>query len=99
MKKGFEWSIQVFATIVLGVISAGIFYAALSGSTPPANASNENITMDTSCNNDNDCTNNLDGSKCMVIYPGEFESFCGCLTSADCVDRRNEICDSNNKCI
>ena len=101
MEKGFEWPVLLIGAIILVVISAGIFWAALAGKTPPIASAepDETVSMDKSCKNDNDCTSNLDGTKCMVIYPGDFTSFCGCITSAECVDRRSGACGSNNKCI
>jgi len=96
MRKGFEWSVNLLVAIILGVVAAGIFWSALVGKTPPTKA--EPVKLTEGCNNDNDCLNNLDGAKCLVIYPGDFKSFCGCLASEDCLDRGSEICGSDNKC-
>lgn len=97
MLKGFEWSVNLIVALILAVIAAGVFWAALAGKTPlTANA--EPVKLDESCKNDNDCTANLDGPKCLVIYPGDFTAFCGCLASIDCAGRRSGMCGSNNKC-
>ena len=100
MRKGFEWSVNLVAAVILGVVAAGIFWSALNGSTAPvAYASPTPVKLDNSCKSDNDCTSNLDGARCVVIYPGDFNAFCGCLMSLDCAGRRSGVCDSTNKCV
>ena len=97
MKKGFEWSVNLLVAVILAVVAAGIFWSALSGKPSPAKA--ETVKLNEGCNNDGDCINNLDGSKCLTIYPGDFVPFCGCLTSNDCLNKRSGNCGSNNKCV
>jgi len=97
MKKGFEWSVSLLFAVILGVVAAGVVWAGLTGKASAAPA--EPVKLTKGCNNNDDCINNLDGAKCLVIYPGDFTSFCGCLTSEDCSNRRSGICGSNNKCI
>jgi hypothetical protein len=41
----------------------------------------------------------LDGPQCLLVYPGDFTPFCGCLTSTDCLNLRSGVCGSSNKCI
>jgi len=97
MRKGFEWSVNLLVAIILGVVAAGIFWAALAGKTPPTES--EPVKLNEGCNNPDDCINNPDGSICLVIYPGDFTSFCGCYNSTlHCLNRRSGICGSNNKC-
>jgi hypothetical protein len=96
MKKGFEWSVNLLFAVILGIIAAGMFWAVLSEKPPPQDA--EPVKLSGGCNNNENCENNLNGSSCIVIYPGNFVPFCGCLSNDDCVNRRSGICDSNNKC-
>lgn len=47
------------------------------------------------CKTDNDCLNSEDGTRCLMVYPGDFEPFCGCMTNNDCI---SGSCGPNNKC-
>lgn len=47
------------------------------------------------CKTDDDCKDIVEGTRCLLIYPGDFVPFCGCLKSEDC---KVGNCDSNNKC-
>lgn len=97
MKKGFEWSVSILMAIILAVVMAGIVWSALAGKTPPVTSAESNV-QENGCNNANDCLNNQDGGQCLVIYPGDFTPFCGCLVKGDCLNRRNDFCGSDNKC-
>ena len=97
MKKGFEWSVSILIAVILAVAMAGIIWAGLTGKTPIANA--EPVNSAKGCNNADNCLNNLDGAQCLVIYPGDFTPFCGCLESEDCLNRRSGFCGSNSKCV
>lgn len=98
MRKGFEWSVNLLIAVILGIVAVGIFWAALALKPPPSNS--ETIKLNEVCKTDDDCLNNPDGAKCLVIYPGDFTPFCGCLTNKDCVNRRSGICDSKtDKCV
>ena len=99
MKKGFEWSVHLLVAVIIAVIAAGILWAGLAGKTPMAKATDaDTAKLSKGCDNENDCVNSLDGSKCLVIYPGDFTPFCGCLTSDDCLNTGGKLCGSNNKC-
>lgn len=94
MRKGFEWSVSLLVAVILGVIAAGIAFSAVQGKTPPV--ANEEVTEITEgCNNNDDCENDADGSRCIIIYQEGFAPFCGCLTSDDC---GGGFCGSNNRC-
>jgi len=94
MRKGFEWSISILFALILAVVAAGMMWAALTGKASAAPA--EPVKLTKGCINDNDCLNKVDGSKCLVVYPGDFTSFCGCLTSVNC---KVGNCGSDNKCV
>ena len=95
MRKGFEWSVSLLGAVVLGIVAAGIFFSVINLS-KAAPKDPEKLTLNEACNNNDDCKNNDDGLKCLVIYPGDFIPFCGCLTSEDC--KIGRFCGPNNKC-
>ncbi|MFH1474115.1 MAG: hypothetical protein ABIE55_04485 [Candidatus Aenigmatarchaeota archaeon] len=47
------------------------------------------------CKTHEDCLNQEDGTRCITVYPGDFQPFCGCMTDADCI---MGSCGSDNKC-
>ncbi len=97
MKKGFEWSIYLMVAVILFTIAVLIFWSALQGESPPEAQPVE--IEKKSCRSNVDCKNDLDGARCLVIYPETLEPFCGCLTNEDCENRRSGVCGPENKCI
>jgi hypothetical protein len=94
MSKGFDWSVSLLMAVILGIVAAGVAFAAISFKAPPVKAE---VTQPTQgCNSNADCANNIDGRKCMTVYPGSFEPFCGCMFDNECA---TGVCSSNNKCI
>jgi hypothetical protein len=47
------------------------------------------------CDTDTDCLGNPNGSKCLQVWPGDINPFCGCISNNDC---GVGVCGTNNKC-
>jgi hypothetical protein len=93
--KGTDWEIILVAFVFMILFVSLIFVSTVS-SKPPTE-STTNVTEKKYCKTDEDCVNNSKekGKRCLLIYPGDFVPFCGCLTSEDC---KVGNCESNNKC-
>ena len=98
MRKGIDWSINLLGAIVLVVMSAALIGPTLIN---PVKAKDTETqpTSETVCKTADNCIDNLDGARCMVIYPDDSSPFCGCLKNEDCLNRRSGICGSNSRCI
>ena len=95
MKKGFYWSVSALFAVILGIVAAAIGVAVISGDTPDVAYGKAPETVMRACNNDDDCENNVDGLRCIIVYPESFEPFCGCWNSDDC---KSGVCVSSSKC-
>jgi hypothetical protein len=93
MKKGIEWSINMLGAVILLIIAVALWWSALS---LDRQIESEDPVDETICRTADDCANNVNGGKCLVIYTDYVTPFCGCLTSEDCTEG---YCGSNNKCI
>ena len=94
MRKGFEWSISLMLAVILLVFSVAIFWNAIAGKTT-ASASPTTIPKQ-GCDTDTDCLGNPNGLKCLQVWPGDINPFCGCISNNDC---GVGVCGTNNKCI
>lgn len=83
----------VLLAFVLFIIVAASFFAIFAGKPPVEQIQEEQ--KEKTCKTDDDCTNDLGGKKCLLVYPGDFVPFCGCLTNEDC---NVGDCGSYNKC-
>ena len=93
MRKGFEWAVNIMIALILFIVAVGVFWAAIRGETPPVDS--EPVEPSKTCLSDDDCIGKADGNKCLVIYPGDFTAFCGCITNDDC---EVGFCGEDNKC-
>jgi len=93
MRKGSEQAVALLLALIFGVFAVALFWFAFgtTSSPPPPEKPPE-----TSCRIDDDCAGNPDGLKCLQLYPGDFEPFCGCITNDDCINDR--LCGPENKC-
>ena len=91
MRKG-DSTIVVMSVILL-IIMIYIFSVGLQGE---PSEGGEFKKEGSACYKDEDCLEHEDGNKCLLVYPGNLEPFCGCLTNADCDS--DKYC-SNNRCI
>lgn len=98
MRKGLDWHITLMMAVILFVFSVVILWDALAGKTT-ASASPTTIPKQ-GCDTDADCQTNPDGAKCLQVWPGDINPFCGCYNSTlHCIGRRSGICGTNDKCI
>ncbi len=88
-------SIVLLMAFIFFFIMVAVFYAGFSGKYPSDTVVGYRPGEDV-CKIDDDCKNEEDGKRCIVIYPGDFKPFCGCLTNDDC--DVGKVC-SVNKCI
>ena len=51
------------------------------------------------CTSEDDCTENLDGLRCLLIWQQETSRTCGCVYNEDCDGRRSGLCGTGNKCV
>ena len=93
MRKG-DSTIVVMSVLLL-IIMIYIFSVGFSGKTTGEEPIDPK-KYKSACYEDEDCIEHEDGNKCLLVYPGDLEPFCGCLTNADCDP--NKYC-SNNRCI
>jgi hypothetical protein len=98
MGKGVEASIGIMMAVVMGVITAVLVWTAINGRNPPSTSPIDTPDMTEGCNNDANCADNINGKKCMLTYPGDYTSFCGCIKDQDCPNG-GDICGPNNKCV
>ena len=80
-----------FAVVLLSV-SVLVFMSGFGKGTPTTKTSD----ISTTCNTNDDCDGKVNGIKCVTISEDQFNRFCGCLTSLDCIGGRS--CGENNKC-
>lgn len=97
MKKGFETSIYMVGAVLLAIIAGAIVLSALYGKAPPVDQNSKPFSS--GCNNEGNCIDDLDGSKCLMVYSEGLTPFCGCLVNDDCLSKRSGICGSNEKCV
>ncbi len=92
MRKGFS---SLTIAIAVGVIMLvfGVAFVVKGVSATKVESTPEPAS--TTC--PNDCINNIAGTRCMSIFEeGNYEkSFCGCITSEDCITGG---CDNDNRC-
>ena len=98
MRKGVESNVvQFVGAFLILVISALIVWGFFVGKSY-GTSEKETEVKTQGCDTDSDCDENIDGAKCLQIYPEYFTPFCGCLIDEDCLNKRSGVCGSNNKC-
>jgi hypothetical protein len=101
MKKGlFQTPLHGIFMILLLIVAVALFFfpvqeisAAATGAEEAQNPLEMKI-----CKIDEDCQDNINGSKCVIIYPEKLEAFCGCYKNEHCVGRGSGICGTDNIC-
>jgi hypothetical protein len=88
-----DWEIVLLA-FVLMIVFVSLMIAGVSGKPPPEGKATT-TEQKKYCKTDNDCSDDANGKRCLLIYPGDFIPFCGCLTNNDCAVG---ICGQNNIC-
>lgn len=100
MKKGIaNWVVQFIGALLILVISALIIWGVLYGNvtSEPSEFGEEPVVHE--CKTSDDCDDvdpNSNGTQCIIVYPGDFLTFCGCLTNDDC--EAGGECGPNNRC-
>ena len=95
MEKGIEFSVNLIIAFILFIFAVVIFWTVIN----PVQRTEEATGLKTNlCKVDADCSSNSGGSRCLIIFPGDynFTPFCGCLTNKDC---SGDFCGSNSKCL
>ncbi len=96
MRKGlFELSVQILIALLLLIVAVSVFLFPVEKIKAATEAEPENPLEEKACISDEDCENNPDGSKCVIIYPENLEAFCGCWKNEHCM---GGICGPDNKC-
>jgi hypothetical protein len=90
-----DWEIILVAFVFM-ILFVSLMVASISGKPSPY----QNTTKPEEkkyCKIDEDCLKDdkENGKKCLLVYPGDFIPFCGCLTNEDC---KVGNCGSSNKC-
>lgn len=93
--EGFEILIGLAALIFVAAVAFVIFSGGSVKSELPKGQ--EEVKL---CQNDDDCTGNANGNRCMQIRTakGLEDPFCGCLTNKDCksgIECTDNICANN----
>jgi hypothetical protein len=97
MRKGFTDTVSLLMSIILLMSTVALFW--YSWSMPKDNTlSDETDTNTVQCKTSNDCADSPYGSKCILVYPSDYEDFCGCATNEDCAGRGGEACGFDNRC-
>jgi hypothetical protein len=86
----------IFLGFIFMILFVGLIVVGVSGKNLPY--STKTNPEEIHCKTDAYCLNNPKekGNKCLLIYPGDFVPFCGCLTTEE--DCKVGSCGSNNKC-
>ena len=94
--KGTEWEIILVAFVFM-ILFVSIFAIGIFGRPRQTTTTTTNTEENKYCKIDLDCVIDVKatGERCLLVYPGDFIPFCGCLTSQDC---KEGSCDSYNKC-
>jgi hypothetical protein len=99
MRKGnFNATVELVVSIILLMAFVALIWYTWSVPTndPQKYETNSDAVK---CKTASDCTDSPYGSKCMILYPSDYKTFCGCATNADCEGRRGEVCGSDNICV
>jgi len=96
--KGFDIAPVVVGAVILAILAIAFVNNFWTSTTIKKDTETEE-PVDEGCKRDDDCIDNPDGSICLLIYPGDFSLFCGCLKNEDCKDKRSGVCGAENKCI
>jgi hypothetical protein len=95
MKRGTaNWVTQVMGGVILLIFVALVVWGWMTGAVKGSSAEPEKETQSV-CRANDDCQLNKNGTQCIIVYPGDFLRFCGCLSNSDCI---SGICGSNNRC-
>jgi len=94
--KGIEPEIILVAFVFM-ILFVSIFVIGIFGRPSQTKTTATTTEEKKYCKVDLDCVNNAkeNGERCLLVYPGDFIPFCGCLTSQDC---KVGSCDYSNKC-
>jgi len=95
--KGFEIAPYMIGALILLLLAITFVWGFWSGALSMGSKDSEETILE-GCRRDEDCENNLDGPKCLMIYPGEFTLACHCVYHEDCENRRSGFCEEN-KCV
>jgi len=88
---------EVVAAMILLIIAVA-FYAGFLFTEGDEGTTEEKEELE-GCRTDDDCLSNLDGSKCLLVYPEGYTLVCGCIMNDDCNGKRSGFCGSENKCV
>lgn len=96
MRKGFQWTVNMLMAILLLIFTIMIFWSVM---TPNTSAQRGEVKKDVvECMSSADCAESSRGSACMMIYPDNYEAFCGCSVNEDCAGKRSGVCGYDNRC-
>jgi hypothetical protein len=90
------WSVNLLVGLILFLVTIGVFWMTIKPASSKVVEDSPTEKKEEVCKTDDDCTANPGGNKCLIIYPGNFVPFCGCLTDDDCT---GGYCGSDNKCL
>ena len=96
MKKATtNWVTQVMGGVMILIFVALVTWGFLTGKVKGNPPSSEKEITTQGCSSNDECQLNENGTQCIVVYPGDFLRFCGCLNNSDCI---SGVCESNNRC-
>jgi len=96
MRKGIEWTINLLVAVILLIVIVALFWAGINSTGTPPQSDFQSSTVG-QCSNDQDCTDNKNGTICIQIgdFQSDLKTFCGCLTNQNC---KSGVCGEDNKC-
>ena len=97
MKKGFQITVKLLMAVLLLMLSVMIFWAILI---PDVSAKDDEALPNVvECMSSKDCQSSTRGSACIMVYPDNYESFCGCTVNEDCLGKKSGVCGYDNRCV